>query len=91
LQQSFFRESGELVSSEGLADPKETKRVRAGDQAGAIARYQTAAAQTTSLPERNYLITQAARLRREPRLNKTATKRLRFYGNPANMQPGGCI
>ena len=35
----------------------------AGDQAGAIEHYQAAAARTTSLPERNYLITQAARLR----------------------------
>jgi RNA polymerase sigma factor (sigma-70 family) len=35
----------------------------AGDHPGAIAHYQTAAARTTSLPERNYLITQAARLR----------------------------
>jgi predicted RNA polymerase sigma factor len=35
----------------------------AGDQPGAIAHYQIAAARTTSLPERNYLITQAARLR----------------------------
>jgi RNA polymerase sigma factor (sigma-70 family) len=35
----------------------------AGDYPAAIAHYQTAAARTTSLPERNYLITQAARLR----------------------------
>jgi RNA polymerase sigma factor (sigma-70 family) len=35
----------------------------AGDHAAAIARYLTAAARTTSLPERNYLLTQAARLR----------------------------
>jgi RNA polymerase sigma factor (sigma-70 family) len=35
----------------------------AGDHPGAIAHYQTAAARTTSLPERNYLIIQAARLR----------------------------
>jgi predicted RNA polymerase sigma factor len=34
----------------------------AGDQGGAIAHYRSAAAKTTSLPERNYLITQAARL-----------------------------
>ena len=34
----------------------------AGDHQAAIAHYQTAAARTTSLPERNYLITQAARL-----------------------------
>jgi RNA polymerase sigma factor (sigma-70 family) len=35
----------------------------AGDREGAIAHYSTAAARTTSLPERNYLVTQAARLR----------------------------
>jgi RNA polymerase sigma factor (sigma-70 family) len=35
----------------------------AGDFTSAIAHYQLAAGRTTSLPERNYLITQAARLR----------------------------
>jgi RNA polymerase sigma factor (sigma-70 family) len=35
----------------------------AGDHLAAIAHYGVAAARTTSLPERNYLITQAARLR----------------------------
>jgi hypothetical protein len=35
----------------------------AGDHQAAIAHYQTAAGRTTSLPERNYLLTQAARLR----------------------------
>jgi RNA polymerase sigma factor (sigma-70 family) len=35
----------------------------AGDHQAAIAHYQTAAGRTTSLPERNYLMTQAARLR----------------------------
>ncbi len=35
----------------------------AGDHAAAIAHYRTAAGRTTSLPERNYLLTQAARLR----------------------------
>ena len=35
----------------------------AGDHQAAIARYQTAAGRTTSEPERNYLMTQAARLR----------------------------
>jgi RNA polymerase sigma factor (sigma-70 family) len=34
----------------------------AGDHRSAIAHYRTAAGRTTSLPERNYLITQAARL-----------------------------
>ena len=35
---------------------------RAGDREGAIAHYQRAAERTTSLSERNYLLTQAARL-----------------------------
>jgi RNA polymerase sigma factor (sigma-70 family) len=35
----------------------------AGDNEGAIRHYQTAALRTASLPERNYLVTQAARLR----------------------------
>jgi predicted RNA polymerase sigma factor len=35
----------------------------AGDHQAAIAHYRTAAGRTTSLPERNYLMTQAARLR----------------------------
>jgi RNA polymerase sigma factor (sigma-70 family) len=34
----------------------------AGDRQGAIAHYQTAATRTTSIPERDYLIAQAARL-----------------------------
>jgi predicted RNA polymerase sigma factor len=35
----------------------------AGDHQAAIAHYRTAAGRTTSIPERNYLMTQAARLR----------------------------
>ena len=35
----------------------------AGDYESAIAHYQIAAGRTTSLPEQNYLTTQAARLR----------------------------
>ena len=38
---------------------------RAGDRDAAIAHYRAAAERTTSLPERNYLITQAARLARK--------------------------
>jgi hypothetical protein len=34
----------------------------AGDHEAAVARYLAAAGRTTSLPERNYLATQAARL-----------------------------
>ena len=36
---------------------------KAGDTAAAIASYQTAAARTSSIPERNYLLLKAARLR----------------------------
>jgi RNA polymerase sigma factor (sigma-70 family) len=36
---------------------------KAGDRAGAIAHYRAAAGRTSSVPERNYLATQAARLR----------------------------
>jgi RNA polymerase sigma factor (sigma-70 family) len=35
----------------------------AGDRDGAVANYRVAAERTTSIPERNYLLTQAARLR----------------------------
>jgi RNA polymerase sigma factor (sigma-70 family) len=38
----------------------------AGDHQAAIASYRIAAGRTTSLPERNYLMTQAARLRESP-------------------------
>jgi predicted RNA polymerase sigma factor len=38
----------------------------AGDHQAAIEHYSLAAGRTTSLPERNYLITQAARLRESP-------------------------
>jgi predicted RNA polymerase sigma factor len=38
----------------------------AGDREAAIAHYRTAANRTTSLPEKNYLLTQAARLRESP-------------------------
>jgi predicted RNA polymerase sigma factor len=36
---------------------------RAGDHEAAIAHYRAAAGRTTSIPERNYLTTQASRLR----------------------------
>ncbi len=38
----------------------------AGDHEGAIAHYRAAAARTTSIPERNYLMSQAARLNENP-------------------------
>ncbi|WP_224243144.1 RNA polymerase sigma factor [Hyalangium gracile] len=40
---------------------------RAGDREGAIEHYQRAAARTTSVSERNYLLTHAARLRETPK------------------------
>src|SRR5262249_25674127 len=39
----------------------------AGDHKGAVRSYRAAAGKTGSLPERNYLLTQAARLSSEPR------------------------
>jgi hypothetical protein len=40
----------------------------AGDREGAVRHYRIAAGKTGSLPERNYLLTQAARLSTELRL-----------------------
>jgi hypothetical protein len=40
----------------------------AGDRDGAVKHYRAAAGKTASLPERNYLLMQAARLSSEPRL-----------------------
>jgi predicted RNA polymerase sigma factor len=40
----------------------------AGDRKGAVRHYRAAAGKTGSLPERNYLLTQAARFSSEPRL-----------------------
>jgi RNA polymerase sigma factor (sigma-70 family) len=40
----------------------------AGDREGAVRHYRAAAGKTASLPERNYLLAQAARLSSEPRL-----------------------
>ena len=51
-----------------LADHHRLDAVRAhllelaGDRAGAVTHYRAAAGKTGSLPERNYLLTQAARL-----------------------------
>jgi RNA polymerase sigma factor (sigma-70 family) len=54
----------------------------AGDHQTAIAHYQAAAARTTSLPERNYLMTQAARLR-ESATNRTIPIAADTIANPA--------
>ncbi len=45
---------------------------RAGDVEAAIADYRTAASRTTSLPERHYLLLQAARLEQEDARSRTA-------------------
>jgi predicted RNA polymerase sigma factor len=37
-----------------------------GDREGALAHYRAAADRTTSIPERNYLINKAARLKSKP-------------------------
>jgi len=42
----------------------------AGDYRAAVAHYRIAAGRTTNLPERNYLITQAARLAEDPNASK---------------------
>ena len=58
-----------LAADERLAAHHRLDAVRAhllemsGDRSGAIARYLAAAAKTASIPEKNYLSTQAARLR----------------------------
>jgi predicted RNA polymerase sigma factor len=57
-----------LDADERLAGHYRLAAVRAhlyemtGDHAAAISQYRAAAGQTTSIPERNYLIDQAARL-----------------------------
>jgi RNA polymerase sigma factor (sigma-70 family) len=47
----------------------------AGDRQGAVTHYRAAAGKTGSLPERNYLLTQAARLSNEPRLEEDRSGR----------------
>ncbi len=54
---------GRLAGHHRLAAVRAHLLEMAGDRDGAIAHYQIAAERTTSLPERNYLITQAAQLR----------------------------
>ncbi len=63
-----------LKADARLADHHRLDAVRAhllelaGDRQGAVKHYRAAAGKTGSLPERNYLLTQAARLSNEPRL-----------------------
>ena len=63
-----------LKADPRLADHHRLDAVRAhllelaGDRQGAVRHYRAAAGKTGSLPERNYLLTQAARLSNEPRL-----------------------
>jgi predicted RNA polymerase sigma factor len=64
-----------LESDTRLADHHRLDAVRAhllelaGDREGAVRHYRAAAGKTGSLPERNYLLTQAARLSSELRLS----------------------
>jgi predicted RNA polymerase sigma factor len=53
---------GELASHHRLDAVRAHLLEKAGDLAGALAHYRVAAARTTSIPERDYLISQAARL-----------------------------
>jgi RNA polymerase sigma factor (sigma-70 family) len=61
-----------LQADDRLADHHRLDAVRAhlleltGDRQGAVVHYRAAAGKTASLPERNYLLTQAARLSSEP-------------------------
>jgi RNA polymerase sigma factor (sigma-70 family) len=55
-------ENGKLTGHHRLDAVRAHLLEMAGDHAGAIAHYRMAAGRTTSLPERNYLLTQAARL-----------------------------
>jgi RNA polymerase sigma factor (sigma-70 family) len=63
-----------LQADARLADHHRVDAVRAhlmeltGDRAGAARNYRAAASKTGSLPERNYLLTQAARLSNEPQV-----------------------
>ena len=56
-------EDGRLNGSHRLDAVRAHLLEMAGDNRAAIAYYSAAAGRTTNLPERNYLITQAARLR----------------------------
>jgi len=53
---------GRLVGHHRLDAVRAHLLERAGDHQAAITHYRIAAGRTTSLPERNYLFTQAARL-----------------------------
>ncbi len=53
---------GRLISHHRVDAVRAHLLERAGDHQAAIAHYRSAASRTTSIPERNYLMTQAARL-----------------------------
>ena len=53
---------GELAAHHRLDAVRAHLLEKAGDLAGALAHYRVAAARTTSVPERDYLLSQAARL-----------------------------
>ena len=74
-----------LDGDERLAEHYRLDAVRAhlhemaGDHEAAIAHYQAAAARTSSIPERNYLTTRAARLSRSARLADMRTGLVELY------------
>src|SRR5262245_24522944 len=57
---------------------------RAGDREGAVKHYRSAAGKTANLPERNYLLTQAARLS-----NELGGAQGRTDGSPGNIPQSG--
>jgi hypothetical protein len=58
-----FPESKEFLAGYWIIDVETEKRAHEIAARAAIARYQTAAGKTASIPERNYLLTQASRER----------------------------
>ncbi len=58
----------------------------AGDDQAAIAHYQIAAGRTASLPERNYLMTQAARLRESTAASSFRSLRPKAYQFPSDVR-----
>jgi predicted RNA polymerase sigma factor len=59
---NLLDEDGRLAGHYRLAAVRAYLLEMAGDYSGAMAHYRLAAERTTSLPERNYLLTQMARL-----------------------------
>jgi predicted RNA polymerase sigma factor len=59
---TLLDEDGRLAGHHRLDAVRAYLLELAGDRSSAIAHYRLAAERTTSLPERNYLLTQVARL-----------------------------